>query len=142
MTKESWLAAFLTGMVLAGAVWASPRARQDTLKTYREEGNAFTPFVVTCSSTAWTAVVTAPTGGLSTVTQRSLFVQNLAAINSYSVCISSSQGDATCANATTGAELAPGSNLTIFGEATYYCRARSPSTGETIKGIVNYDNRD
>jgi hypothetical protein len=142
MDKKNAVAAFLTVMVLSTVLWASPRNRQDTLKTYREEGDSFTPFATTCSSTTWTALATAPTGSLSTVIQRSLFVQNLAAINSYNVCVSSSQGSATCANATTGIELAPGSNATIYGEATYYCRARSPSTGEILKGILAYDSRD
>lgn len=142
MNKQKALSAFLGIAVLATALWASPRNRVDVQKSYREEGNAFTPFVVTCSSTAWTAVATMTTGALSEVVTRSLFVQSLSAINSYNVCVSSSQGTQTCANATMGAELAPGSNMTIYGEATYYCRARSPSTGETLKGILNYDNRD
>lgn len=142
MNKKSALAAVLTGFVMVGLVWSSPRGRVDVQKTYREEGNSFTPFNVSCSSTAWTAIATATTGALSDVVVRSMFVQSLSAINSYNVCVSSSQSAQTCANATTGAELAVGSNMTIYGEATYYCRARSPSTGETLKGILNYDNRD
>ena len=134
--KNGILATAGTVLCFASLLFAAPRADFAVTKTYRNEGNTVAPFTLSCSSTAWTAVVAAR------AVRRSGLMQSLKA-NAYNVCIAttSASGD-LCNDATPGIELAPGDSLTDFAEVAWNCRARTGSSGERIKGYESYDSAD
>ena len=135
--KKDILLAGLAGMLLVSLAYAIPRGAAYVQSTYRNEGNTGAGFNVSCSSSAWTAIYTARE------TNRAAVVQNLNT-NAFAVCITTfaATDAATCADATEGAELTPGQNITLYDEQTWRCRTRDTTAGTRVKGIVSRDDRD
>ena len=122
--------------VLVGVAFSAPRKEALVTKTSRNEGNRRIGFSVTCSSTAWTVVVS------SLPARRSVVMHTLGSMI-YSVCIGTQSlaGD-LCNDAAPGVELSTNTSITDYSEAVIRCRARSPSTGEILKGFDYYDTGD
>ena len=135
--KRNVLNGFLIGIALASLAYAIPRGAAYVQSTYRNEGNAGAGFNALCSSGTWTALYTARE------TNRAALIINMTT-NAFAVCITTfaAADAATCADATEGAELAPGQNMTIYDETTYRCRTRAATGDVRIKGTVSRDDRD
>lgn len=102
-------------------------------RVHMNEGNTAAGFSVTCSDSAWTAVVAA------NANRRSVVVQSLAT-NTFNVCIATSTAG-PCVDGMVGFELTPGSTLDESSEVALNCRARSGGS-EVLKGIEYDDSKD
>lgn len=133
--KRSLFAAVAFTVAFVTVALSAPRLADQVTKMYLNEGNTMSGFSVDCTSTTWTTLRAAD------AEIRSSLIQSIGT-NSYNVCLASSTGGGACANGVDGAEIAPSGNITDYGEYAIYCRSRSPSAGERIKGYTSYDSRD
>lgn len=140
------ISAALLGLFLAGNAQAFPRKESSVTRTARNDGDSANRFAVTCLDSAWTVVGSSLTAvvsssGASRLRRRAMTIQTLGTVT-YSVCLSSSAGAATCGDSQVGYELgAAWGSVSIYDEAAWYCRTRSGGS-TAIKGTEHFDSRD
>lgn len=126
------LLALTAGVGLAQATGSvnSPYAQMQ----YRDEGNTRDLFNVSCSSTAWTTLIS------SQPVSRQVIFMALES-NTDGVCLSSATSSNACDDSKKGPELEAGSSLTDYGILGWTCRSRANSVGR-IKGYRSRHSSD
>lgn len=135
MSKHARLALIaIVGFV--GVAFAASRQSPFVTKVAQNDGNTIAPFAVSCSSTAWTALVA------SDYRTRRVTVQNLT--GGQSVCLSTGTNSDICAAAVTseGFRLISPATYDMYTEAPIYCRALDAQAAQVIYGIKYYDSGD
>lgn len=117
--------------------FADGRYRTQVQPVYQDEGDEPVPYSVSCSSTAWTQIVSS-----DTISRSVLFYTPSDNTASSSICISTiSSSFTSCVAGTAGTELTPDSALTDYTKKRWFCRARANGNG-IIKGWRSRDKRD
>lgn len=139
------LASLLTAIVLVAVSPNSSHAQNEKFRepqpVFQSEGRNPYAFNVSCSTSAWTIVVTSDT------IARSTFIESISS-NTNNVCLLPGPTVPTvavssqCTTATQGPELVPSSSLTDYSRAAWYCASSSGTVSNILKGYRTRDVGD
>lgn len=118
-------------------VSAIPRGPTTATPTFENNGDTKASVNVTCSSTAWTSLLSARPK------RRMASVINLTTNNT--VCLSTSTSGGTCLPATTDPShgvIEPGGSFTEHSESVVYCKAKAAAASAQVYGTDEYDSGD
>lgn len=124
-------------LLIAGVLSAAPRRDTVVDKTARNDGDTRAGLTVTCTSTAWTAVVA------TRATRRKVYLINISG-SGGPICIGTATMEAglACANGTHGIELGTSAAFEDSNEGALTCRSRTGAGVAVLKGFDEYDSAD
>jgi hypothetical protein len=126
--------AFVIVGALGYAVHSAPRANPFVTKTSHNDGDVIRPFVVSCSSTAWTTLLPI------SPTRRVAKMATLASASA--VCLSTATPSGSCGVTVGGYRLAATLEYDHYSEALVTCRAADASAAVPVFGLDYTDSGD